>query len=111
MYNISMRTTSFERLQPFFSALGNRDRFTIMCLLNERPRTVTELYQAIGAKQNKVSNDLKHLRECGYVMAEKQGVIRLYSINPAMQELLDLITNRVQELTTVCEACVTKENK
>lgn len=82
-----------------------------MCLLGDKPRTVTELYEALGVKQNKISNDLKHLRECGYVTVEKQGNARLYSINPAMHELLTSITKQVQELTNVCEACLPKESE
>lgn len=106
-----MHASSFERLQPFFNALGNKDRFSVMCLLNKKPHTVTELYETLGVKQTKISNDLKHLRECGYVLVEKRGNERLYSINPEMQGLLSSITKQVQELTSVCEACLPKESE
>ena len=106
-----MKDLEFTRLRPFFVALGNKDRFAIMRLLASGPKTVTEIYETLDFKQTKVSNDLKRLRECGYVQIEKRGNERLYSIQPAMLELLTAITAQVQELTTVCEDCAPNQEE
>lgn len=106
-----MKDLQFARLQPFFVALGNKDRFEIMRLLATGPKTVTEVYETLHFKQTKVSNDLRRLRECGYVQVEKRGNERLYSINPAMLELLSSITAQVQDLTTVCEECAPNQEE
>lgn len=101
-----MEAASFSHLQPFFGALGNKDRFSAICLLSQHPHTVTELYKALGVKQNKLSNDLKYLRIRGYVLVEKHGNKRMYSLNPELHELLVVITGQVRELQTICEECV-----
>lgn len=106
-----MKDLQFTRLQPFFIALGNKDRFEIMRLLASGPKTVTEVYKMLKFKQTKASNDLRRLRECGYVQVEKRGNERLYSIEPAMLELLSSITAQVQELTAVCEECTPEQKE
>jgi|GEM_PF-5755955 len=101
-----MDDSQFARLQPFFIAFGNKDRFEILRLLASGPKTVTELYTTLGHKQTKTSNDLRSLRECGYVQVQKVGNTRHYSIQPTILNLLDTITTQIQLLTNICDDCV-----
>jgi len=57
----------------FFRVLGDPTRLGVLRLLLERPRTVSELVEATGSSQSKVSNHLACLRWCRLVDAERQG--------------------------------------
>lgn len=102
MKNSSVR---FEHIKPFFTALGNETRFEIVRLVARKPQTVSEICEALHCKQTKISNDLKCLRECGYVHAEKRGNERLYSVDSAILPILSSITEALQKLTRTCKGC------
>ena len=102
MKNLSVR---FDHIKPFFSALGNETRFEIVRLVSWKPQTVSEICEALNCKQTKISNDLKCLRECGYVHVEKRGNKRLYSINSTILPILSSITEALQKLTRTCSGC------
>lgn len=95
-----MKTASvqFENIKPFFNALGNETRFEIMRLVAERPRTVTDICCALGCKQSRISNDLKCLRECGYLHVEKRGNQRIYSLDTNIAPILFSVTKDLQNL-------------
>lgn len=95
----------FEHIKPFFTVLGNETRFEIVCLVTERPRTVTDICKALHCKQTKISNDLKCLRECGYVHVKKNGNERIYSIDSHIAPILSSITKKLQKLTRICKGC------
>jgi DNA-binding transcriptional ArsR family regulator len=64
----------------FFRVLGDPTRLAIMELLLERPRTVSELVDALGIRQSKVSNHLACLRWCHFVEAERAGRQMMYRV-------------------------------
>lgn len=97
----------FKNIKPFFVTLGNETRFEIIRLVSVHPRTVTEICRALDCKQTKISNDLKCLRECGYIHVEKRGNERLYSIDENITPLLSSITKQLQKLEQVCRGCKT----
>jgi DNA-binding transcriptional ArsR family regulator len=73
----------------FFRVLGDATRLTLLELLLERPRTVSELVEATGVAQSRVSNHLACLRWCRFVDAERQGRQVTYSISdPRLERLL-----------------------
>jgi len=102
-----MKTVSvqFERVKPFFNALGNETRFEIMRLVAEQPRTVTDICKALDCNQTKISNDMKCLRECGYVHVEKRGNQRIYSLDKNIAPILSSVTKELQKLTRTCQGC------
>lgn len=104
-----MRNSSvtFEQTKPFFATLGNETRFEIVRLVTKKPRTVSEICEALDCKQTKISNDLKCLRECGYVHVEKNGNERIYSIDKNIAPVLSSITKQLQKLRRVCDGCKT----
>lgn len=57
----------------FFRVLGDPTRLTILELLLERPHTVSELVEATGTRQSRVSNHLACLRWCRFVEDERHG--------------------------------------
>ena len=102
MVNTSIQ---FNQIKPFFVALGNKTRFEIVHLVSEQQRTVSEICKALKCKQTKISNDLKCLRECGYVHVEKNGNERIYSIDKNIAPILASIAKHLQKLQQVCKGC------
>jgi DNA-binding transcriptional ArsR family regulator len=85
-----------EVLATFFQALADRTRVRILELLAERPMTVSELVDALGVAQGRVSSHLTCLRWCGYVRAEVEGRFNRYS----------LIDDRVRDIIRLGESIV-----
>ena len=54
-------------------AIGSPYRLLILCLLMEREQTVSEICEAIGARQSLTSQHLTRLRLDGLVVAERRG--------------------------------------
>src|SRR5712691_4481156 len=67
----------------FFRVLGDRTRLTRLERRLEGPRTVSELGEATGVAQSRVSNHLACLRWCRFVEAEQEGRQVTYSISDA----------------------------
>ena len=53
--------------------LATPSRLHILDRLREGPLTVGELTDAVGMEQSAVSHQLRHLRDLGFVLAERQG--------------------------------------
>ena len=85
-----------EVLATFFQGLSDPTRVRILELLAERPRTVTDLVEAIGLAQGRVSSHLSCLRWCGYVEARVEGRYNRYR----------LIDERVRQILQLGEAIV-----
>ncbi len=64
----------------FFRVLGDPTRLGILGLLIEGPRTVSELVEALGCPQSRVSNHLACLRWCAFVDADRQGRQVIYRV-------------------------------
>ena len=74
------------------SALAEPVRILILYALAERPRSVNELAQAVGAGQSATSRHLKTLRERGLVRASRQGPSVQYAVeDPRLIQALDLL--------------------
>ena len=85
-----------EVLATFFQGLSDPTRVRILDLLAERPRTVTDLVEATGLAQGRVSSHLSCLRWCGYVEARVEGRYNRYR----------LVDERVREILRLGEAIV-----
>jgi DNA-binding transcriptional ArsR family regulator len=57
----------------FFRILSDPTRLEILDLLLSKPRTVSQLVDALGCPQSRVSNHLACLRWCEFVDAEREG--------------------------------------
>ena len=93
------RSTDLDRaevLGSFFQGLSDQTRVRILELLEEHPRTVTELVEALGLAQGRVSSHLSCLRWCGYVEARVEGRFNRYR----------LVDERVREILHLGEAIV-----
>lgn len=69
-----------EQLADTMFALSTPSRVQILGCLLDRPRTVTELTEALAMQQSAVSHQLRVLREHKLVMAELVGRKRVYAL-------------------------------
>lgn len=72
--------SSAERASELLRSIGSTHRLMILCLLIEGAKTVTEICEAIGARQSLVSQHLTRLRLDGLVKADRQGHFVHYSL-------------------------------
>ena len=94
-----------EVLASFFQGLSDPTRVRILELLTERPRTVTELVEALGLAQGRVSSHLSCLRWCGYVEAQVDGRYNRYRlVDERVRAILglgeDIIRDNADRLTS-----------
>ena len=61
-------------------SIGSPYRLMILCLLMESEKTVSEISEAIGARQSLTSQHLTHLRLHGLVRVERRGHFAYYSL-------------------------------
>src|SRR5450830_775574 len=67
-------TNSLRELTKIFKALGDRNRFRIVKMLQKRPLCVCEIREVLGISQPAVSRSLNILKNAGLVEDEKDGV-------------------------------------
>ncbi|MET9329366.1 metalloregulator ArsR/SmtB family transcription factor [Tsukamurella sp. NPDC003166] len=75
-------------LQRALAAVAEPTRFRIVELLADRPRTVTEVQEAIGARQPQTTKHLQVLEAAGVVRVHKLGRRRVARIDRGMMRTL-----------------------
>ncbi len=93
---LSPRLERDAGVAAFFQGLSDPTRVRILELLAQRARTVTELVEALGLAQGRVSSHLSCLRWCGFVRADVEGRFNRYR----------LVDYRVAEIVRLGEAIV-----
>jgi len=79
-------------------ALADPNRILLLYALDERPRNVTELGEALGITQPTTSRHLKILRERGLVRTERRGTVIEYSLNDRrIIQALDLLRSVLRD--------------
>ncbi len=79
----SMRSAA-EEAAELLRSIGSPYRLMILCLLMEKEKTVTEICEAIGARQSLTSQHLTRLRLDGLVKAERRGHFAYYSLTDTL---------------------------
>ncbi len=80
-------------------ALATPSRVLILAQLRERPRSVSELVDAVAMEQSAVSHQLRLLREIGLVVGERHGRRVVYSLyDEHVVELIDQAIGHVEHL-------------
>ncbi len=77
-----------------FRGFGDVSRLAILDVLRQGPLTVGEIGQATGLTQSNLSNHLGCLRDCGLVVAERNGRYITYHLSD----------DRVAEILTLAES-------
>jgi ArsR family transcriptional regulator len=67
--------------------LGDESRLSLLCLMGvDREVCVCDLVAALDAPQSTISRHLAQLRQCGLVVARRQGTWMHYRLNDALPE-------------------------
>jgi DNA-binding transcriptional ArsR family regulator len=69
-----------ERIAEIVSVLANPLRVRIVCLLRQGPRTVSQLTEALQAKQPNISQHLRILYDRGYLVRKRDQREVYYSL-------------------------------
>ncbi|MDP1715664.1 MAG: metalloregulator ArsR/SmtB family transcription factor [Anaerolineales bacterium] len=72
---------SIEIQAKLFRGFSDPSRLSILDALRGGVLTVSEIVEATGLSQSNVSNHLGCLRDCGLVVAEKQGRFVYYELS------------------------------
>ena len=82
----------------FFQAFANPARISILSLLHEGEKSVTELSTELGFEQTMVSHHLRCLSFCGFVTFERDGKNRIYSLNkPTVLPLMRIAERHMEK--------------
>lgn len=81
MLLITESATGLAVKAKFFRGFGDPSRLSIIEALRDGPHTVGEIVAATGLSQPNVSNHLGCLRDCGLVVAERNGRYVSYHIS------------------------------
>jgi DNA-binding transcriptional ArsR family regulator len=80
----------FDTVQRQLTAISEPNRFRIVELLKDGPRSVGGIVDDLNMGQPQVSRHLRLLAEAGVVAATKQAQRRIYELRPeSMRELSD----------------------
>ncbi len=86
---------SASNAAQFLRSIGSEHRLMILCCLMEGSKTVTEICQAIGARQALVSQHLTRLRLDGLVKVEREGTFAHYSMDdPLVRNIVTALHER-----------------
>jgi len=77
---VQSRIRECEGIIPFLKVVSNTTRLKILCILNEGERRVGEIQQFLGAKQSYVSQQLKYLKNAGYLSSRREGTQIYYRL-------------------------------
>lgn len=90
----------------FFKAFSNRTRFKIIGLLRKDPRNVTEMCKELGFEQSRISHNLKCLETCGFVLSERNGKNKIYSMDKKhITPILDNMDRHIARYGRRLETC------
>ena len=80
-----------ELLSRFFQVLADTTRVRIVELLLDGEKNVSELVEALGLQQGRVSSHLACLKWCGFVATRREGKFIYYRVtDPRVRDLMDL---------------------
>lgn len=85
-------------VSQYFKILSDYNRLSILFLLKEKKRSVTEIVDALQLEQSAVSHQLKLLRDSRLVKAKRQGKLMIYELeDDHVFNILQQIISHVQE--------------
>ena len=81
-----------DKIIPFLRVVSNTTRLKILCILNQGERRVGEIQQFLGAKQSYISQQLKYLKNAGYLENRRDGTQIYYRlVDQKFSKILDTL--------------------
>jgi DNA-binding transcriptional ArsR family regulator len=82
----------YSAYKIFFGTLVSESRLKIINLLRKGRKNVSQLIDELKMDQTAASHDLKRLRDCGFVVAEREGKFVYYGLNEnSIKPLMEII--------------------
>ena len=82
----------------FFGTLVSESRLKIINLLRKGKKNVSEIMDELKADQTAVSHDLARLKQCGFVIAEREGKFIYYKLNEdTINPIMSLIDKHMSQ--------------
>jgi len=95
-----------ELTTKFFRALGDPTRLKLLDYLLEAERSVGELVELVGSGQGRVSNHLACLKQCGLVVARREGKFIYYRVaDDRVRRLLETSQAMIADNAEAIWAC------
>lgn len=88
-------SSSIEIQAKLFRGFSDPSRLSILDVLREDTRTVSEIIEATGLTQSNVSNHLGCLRDCGLVTAKQHGRFVYYELSDERVRQLLLLADEL----------------
>ncbi|MEF3312082.1 metalloregulator ArsR/SmtB family transcription factor [Paenibacillus sp. GYB004] len=99
---------SIEEMADVLKLLGDKNRLTIVALLNEKELCVCEIVELLQTSQPNISQHMRKLKDGGLVKETKRGQWVYYSLTiqdkPYIAEILNRIPSQKEKMqSTICE--------
>ncbi len=88
------RQDDIQEISQFFKVMSDKTRLSILYLLKENERNVTEIVEAMNMEQSAVSHQLRILKDARLVRSRRQGKSRIYHLDD--EHIFDIL-NQVLE--------------
>ncbi len=108
---MTVESLKFAKPQAlFFKALAAPARMSIIGLLQESPKNVSQIADELRFDQTLVSHHLRCLSFCGFVTHERNGKSKTFSLNKeTISPLLKLVDRHLEKFATNLYECETLE--
>ncbi len=94
-----------------FRGFGDSSRLAILDVLRQEPLTVGEIGRETGLSQSNLSNHLGCLRDCGLVVAERNGRYMTYHLSDErVAEILTLTESLLADVAHGIYQCTRYDN-
>ncbi len=94
----NQKLKDIRRAIDFLKTIADKNRFKILCALEDGEQCVCKIWQNLGIRQNLASHHLNILKNMGLINSRKKGVWVFYSLNQkkikSLKTLLNNFLNR-----------------
>lgn len=92
------RQDDIREISQFFKVISDKTRLSILYLLKENERNVTEIVDAIDMEQSAVSHQLRILKDSRLVRARRKGKSMIYQLDDDhIFDILDQVLEHIRE--------------
>ena len=109
MLGLKDKTAIFTKAK-LMRGFSDPSRLSILEILVDGPRRVSEIVMATGLSQPNVSTHLSCLRNCGLVSTQQQGKFVIYQMSdPRVYEILNLTSSLLADVARGVYECTRYE--
>lgn len=85
-------------ISKFFKVISDSTRLSILYLLKEKERNVSEIVEALGMEQSAVSHQLRILKDSRLVRSHREGKSMIYQLDDEhIFDILDQVHIHINE--------------